>query len=45
MPLLDSASPAAFTKNVRKEVHAGKSVKQAVAVAHAVKRKAEKKGT
>ena len=40
MPLVKSPSKAAFRKNVRAEVRAGKPVKQAVAIAYSVKRKA-----
>jgi hypothetical protein len=40
MPLKKSASPAAFKANVKAEVKAGKPVKQAVAIAYSVKRKA-----
>jgi hypothetical protein len=43
MPLIHSKKPAAFKENIRKEVHAGKPVKQAVAIAYSVKRKAEHK--
>ena len=35
-----SASPLAFRSNVRAEIRAGKPVKQAVAIAYSVKRKA-----
>ena len=42
MPLVKSKSPEAFRKNVKAEVAAGKPVKQAVAVAYAVKRAAPK---
>ena len=38
MPLVKSPSPMAFRKNIKAEVAAGKPVKQAVAVAYAVKR-------
>jgi hypothetical protein len=41
MPLTKSASKPAFSKNVSAEVHAGKPVKQAVAIAYSVKRKAQ----
>jgi len=46
MPLVKSKSPAAFRKNIRAEVTAGKPVKQAVAIAYSVKRVAagKKKG-
>ena len=43
MPLKKSASKKAFKENVRKEVKAGKPVKQAVAIAYSTKRKAEGK--
>jgi hypothetical protein len=42
MPLVKSASKEAFRKNVKAEVKAGKPVKQAVAIAYAVKRTAPK---
>ncbi len=44
MPLVKSPSPMAFRKNIKAEVKAGKPVKQAVAIAYAVKRGAMKKG-
>jgi hypothetical protein len=40
MPLVKSKTPEAFRKNVKAEVAAGKPVKQAVAIAYAVKRSA-----
>lgn len=43
MPLVKSATKGAFRKNIRAEVDAGKPVKQAVAIAYAVKRKAQGK--
>ena len=43
MPLKKSGSKAAFRQNVKAEVEAGKPVKQAVAIAYSVKRKAEGK--
>lgn len=43
MPLIHSKKPAAFKENIRKEVHAGKPVKQAVAIAYSEKAKAEHK--
>ena len=43
MPLVKSASKGAFRKKIRAEVRAGKPVKQAVAIAYAVKRKAQGK--
>lgn len=44
MPLIKSSSKKAFSENVRREIHAGKSQKQAVAIAYSVKRKAKKSG-
>lgn len=43
MPLIKSKSKQAFSKNVATEVHAGKPVKQAVAIAYNVKRSVKKK--
>ncbi|HEX3124008.1 MAG TPA: hypothetical protein VHQ21_11975 [Rhodanobacteraceae bacterium] len=43
MPLTKSTSKAAFSKNVRAEVKAGRPQKQAVAIAESVKRKAAKR--
>jgi len=43
MPLIKSKSKQAFSKNVAAEVHAGKPVKQAVAIAYATKRSVKKK--
>jgi len=43
MPLVKSKSKAAFKKNVETEIKAGKSPKQAVAIAYSVKRRAGKK--
>jgi len=40
MPLVKSSSPKAFRENVKAEIKAGKPVKQAVAIAYAVKRSA-----
>lgn len=42
MPLVKSATPAAFRKNVKAEIAAGKPQKQAVAIAYSVKREAAK---
>ncbi|CAB4184194.1 hypothetical protein UFOVP1362_38 [uncultured Caudovirales phage] len=42
MPLVKSPSKTAFRKNIKTEVAAGKPVKQAVAIAYSVKRKAKK---
>ena len=44
MPLVKSTGKAAFRKNIKTEVKAGKPVKQAVAIAYSVKREAAKKG-
>jgi hypothetical protein len=41
--LKKSPTPKAFKENVKVEVKAGKPVKQAVAIAYAVKREAQKK--
>jgi len=43
MPLTKSTSKAAFSKNVRAEVKAGRPQRQAVAIAYATKRAAAKK--
>lgn len=43
MPLIKGKSEKAFKSNIRAEVAAGKPVKQAVAIAYDVKRKAGKK--
>jgi len=42
MPLIKSRSKRAFSENIRREMHAGKSQKQAIAIAYAVKRRAKK---
>jgi hypothetical protein len=42
MPLIKSTSPKAFKENIKAEVKAGKPVKQAVAIAYAEKREAQK---
>lgn len=42
MPLKKSSSEAAFKKNIKTEVAAGKPVKQAVAIAYSVKREANR---
>ena len=42
MPLIKSAKPAAFKKNVATEVKSGKPVKQAVAIAYSEAREAKK---
>jgi hypothetical protein len=43
MPLKHSASEKAFTQNLKTELGAGKSQKQAVAIAYAVQKEAAKK--
>jgi len=43
MPLQKLVSDAAFKTNVKREIAAGKPVKQAVAIAYAVKRRAKDK--
>ncbi len=43
MPLSKSASRKAFRENVAAEIHAGKPVKQAAAIAFSVQRQAKKK--
>ena len=43
MPLKKSTSKTSFRKNVKAEIEAGKPVKQAVAIAYSVKRKAAAK--
>jgi len=43
MPLVKSASPAAFRKNVKAEMATGKPQKQAVAIAYSTQREAAKK--
>ena len=42
MPLVKSAKPAAFKKNIATEVKSGKPVKQAVAISYAEKNAAKK---
>ncbi len=46
MPLVKSSSKQAFRENVKREMHAGKGQKQALAIAYSVMRKArrQKKG-
>ena len=43
MPLVKSASPAAFRKNVKTEMAHGKPQKQAVAIAYSTQRATAKK--
>lgn len=42
MPLVKSASKKAVSENIRREVNAGKPVKQAAAIAYSVQRQAKK---
>ena len=42
MPLIKSMMPKALKANIKKEIEAGKPVKQAVAIGYAVQREAEK---
>jgi len=42
MPLIKSKSEKAFKHNIKAEIHAGKPVKQAVAIAYSEKRHAHK---
>jgi len=42
MPLKKSTSQKAFKENIKAEIKAGKPVKQAVAIAYAEKREAQK---
>jgi hypothetical protein len=47
MPLIKGSkakTKKGFSENVRREIHAGKPQKQAVAIAYDVARKAKKKG-
>ena len=37
MPLIKSRTDKAFEKNVQKEIKAGKSIKQAMAIAYSIK--------
>ena len=43
MPLVKSASKSAFRKNVKAEIKSGKPMKQSLAIAYSVKRKAQGK--
>lgn len=43
MPLKRGASKEAIRENIKKEMHAGKPQKQAIAIAYSVARKARKK--
>jgi hypothetical protein len=42
MPLISSMTPKALKANIKKEIEAGKPVKQAVAIGYSVQREAEK---
>ncbi|CAB5207252.1 hypothetical protein UFOVP180_52 [uncultured Caudovirales phage] len=42
MPLIKSTGKPAFKENIKREIKAGKPVKQAVAIAYATKRTAAK---
>lgn len=44
MPLKKSSSKAAKQSNIKKEIDAGKPIKQAVAIGYSVQREAKKKG-
>ena len=43
MPLIASMTPKALKANIKKEIEAGKPLKQAFAIGYAVQREAEKK--
>lgn len=43
MPIKHSATQKAFESNLRREIHAGKPMKQALAIAYSVQREAAKK--
>lgn len=43
MPLKKGTSKKVFQENIRKEIHAGKPVKQAVAIAYSQKKESAKK--
>ena len=45
MPLIHSKSKKAFSENIKREMHAGKPQKQAVAIAFSVKRGSKEKAT
>ena len=42
MPLVKSASKQAISENIKREMHAGKPQKQAVAIAYSVQRQMKK---
>lgn len=43
MPLIEGKSKPSFVKNLKTEIHAGKPMKQSLAIAYAMKKKAEEK--
>lgn len=43
MPLIKSASKKARQENIKREIAAGKPIKQSVAIGYAVQRKSKKK--
>lgn len=43
MPLIEGKSPKSFSHNVRAEMHSDKPLKQSLAIAYAMKRKAQKR--
>jgi hypothetical protein len=43
MPLIEGKSPKSFTKNLKTEVRSGKPLKQSLAIAYSLKRKAKEK--
>jgi len=45
MPLIDSATKAAMSENIRREIAAGKKPKQAVAIGYAIRRRAKKRAS
>jgi hypothetical protein len=45
MPLKKGYSKKTISSNIRREIHAGKSQKQAVAIAYAVARKAKRRAS
>lgn len=44
MPLIKSSSKKARDENIKREIAAGKPIKQAVAIGYAVQRRAGKRG-
>lgn len=42
MPLIKGTSPESFSKNVAELMHSGRKQKQALAIAYATKRKAQR---